>query len=355
MAPQPIRIGLIGAGGNMKSRHIPGFLKIKGVKLAAVANRSYSSGKKIADEFGVEKVCRDWVEIFEDETIDAVCIGTWPYMHETLSVGALDHGKHVLCEARMAMNSAEAHRMLKASMGYPRLVAQIVPSPRTFSIDQTIMEMMGQGYIGDLISVDARVNTGSKFPKIDSPMHWRFSRDFSGNNIMAMGILYEAMMRWVGTAKTVQALGQSVVKYRIRKNKCRVPMTIPDHVECICEMEQGGIMRYSVSSVLGHSPMSIECHIFGTEGTISVLEKHGGKLEVFAGKRKDKKLKRVDIPKKRQGFWRVEEEFINAIRGKEEIKLTDFTTATKYMEWTDAVTMSIRRGEKIYLPLGDQD
>ena len=58
MAPQPIRIGLIGAGGNMKSRHIPGFLKIKGVKLAAVANRSYSSGKKIADEFGVENGLR---------------------------------------------------------------------------------------------------------------------------------------------------------------------------------------------------------------------------------------------------------------------------------------------------------
>ena len=91
----------------------------------------------------------------------------------------------------MAMNSAEAHRMLKVSMDYPRQVAQIVPSPRTFAIDRTIIEMMGKGYIGDLISVDARVNTGSAFPKNDSPMHWRFSREFSGNNIMAMILLPE--------------------------------------------------------------------------------------------------------------------------------------------------------------------
>tara|TARA_B100001093_G_C26748605_1_gene980037 strand:+ start:148 stop:1215 length:1068 start_codon:yes stop_codon:yes gene_type:complete len=355
MAIKPIRVGLIGAGGNMKSRHIPGFQNINGVSLAAVSNRSYASGKKIADEFGIQKACHDWMEIIEDETIDAVCIGTWPYMHETLTVSALDHGKHVLCEARMAMNSAEAHRMLKVSMEYPRQVAQIVPSPRTFAIDRTIIEMMGKGYIGDLISVDARVNTGSAFPKNDSPMHWRFSREFSGNNIMAMGILYEAMMRWVGTAKSVQALGQSVIKHRVGPDKSRLQMTIPDHVDCICEMEQGGTMRYSISSVLGHSPMSIECHIFGTEGTISVLEKHGGKLEVYAGKRKDKNIKRVNIPKSKQGFWRVEEEFINAIRGKEEVKLTDLTTATKYMEWTDAVTLSMRRGEKIYLPLADRD
>jgi len=255
----------------------------------------------------------------------------------------------------MAMNSAEAHRMLKASMDYPRQVAQIVPSPRTFAIDRTIMDMMGAGYIGDLVAVDARVTTGSGFPKYGSPMHWRYERDFSGNNIMAMGILYEAMMRWVGTAKSVQALGQSVVKHRVGADGSRVQMTIPDHVDCICEMEQGGIMRYSISSALGHTPKSIDCQIFGTEGTISVQEEHGGSLEVFAGKRDDKGLKPVRIAKAKKGFWRVEEEFINAIRGKEEVKFTDFTTATRYMEWTDAVTLSIRRGEKVYLPLADRD
>ena len=355
MALKPIRVGLIGAGGNMRNRHIPGFKKQKGVVLAAVANRSKASGKKIADAFGVEKVCGDWLEILEDETIDAVCIGTWPNMHETLAVGALDHGKHVLCEARMAMNSAEAHRMLKASMDYPRQIAQIVPSPRTFAIDRTVMGLMGKGAIGDLVHADARVYTGSNFPKYDSPMHWRYEREFSGNNIMAMGILYEAMMRWVGTAKSVQALGQSVIKHRKGADGSRVQMTIPDFVDCICEMEQGGTMRYSIASTLGHTPMSIDVHIYGTDGTIAVQEKHGGKLEVYLGTRKDKGLRRVNIPKSKQGYWRVEEEFINAIRGKEQVKLTDFTTATKYMEWTDAITLSMRRGEKVYLPLADRD
>ena len=53
-----------------------------------------------------------WEELLEDESLDAVCIGTWPYMHRTLTTAALAAGKHVLCEARMAMSASEAHEML---------------------------------------------------------------------------------------------------------------------------------------------------------------------------------------------------------------------------------------------------
>ena len=86
--------------------------------------------------------------------------------------------------------------MLRVSRLYPKLTAQIVPAPRTLAFDQTIVEMIGSGYIGELIAIDARMTPGSDFPKYDSPMHWRFDRDMSGNNIMAMGIWYECMMRW---------------------------------------------------------------------------------------------------------------------------------------------------------------
>jgi hypothetical protein len=43
----------------------------------------------------------NWRDIIEDDSIDAVVIGTWPYMHHTLVIEALQAGKHVLTEARM--------------------------------------------------------------------------------------------------------------------------------------------------------------------------------------------------------------------------------------------------------------
>ena len=255
LSNKTIRVGLIGAGGNTRSRHIPGLKEQKGVELAAVANRTVASSRRIADKFGVAKVCGHWREILEDASIHAVCIGTWPYMHAPLTIAALEAGKHVMCEARMALNSGEGHRMLDASRRHAHLVAQIVPSPMTLAFDRTIGDMIGSGYIGDLISLDARVAAGSDFPNYDAPYHWRHDRILSGNNIMSMGIWYEGLMRWVGPMKTVHAVGQSVVAHRRDKQGRRRPSSIPDHVDITGEMEQGGQMRLNVTTVAGSQPV----------------------------------------------------------------------------------------------------
>ncbi|MBL4720134.1 MAG: Gfo/Idh/MocA family oxidoreductase [Alphaproteobacteria bacterium] len=351
MSESTIRLGLIGAGGNTRDRHIPGFAKQSNVEIVAVANRSVESGQKVADQFNIPNVASNWTEIIDDESIDAVCIGTWPYMHAPLTIAALEAGKHVLCEARMALNVDEAREMLLVSRLHPTQIAQIVPAPHTLKFDQTIMEMIGGGYIGDLITLDARVAPGSNFPNSDSPLHWRMNRDFSGNNIMGMGIWYEAMMRWIGQAATVSATGQSVVPYRLDESGHRVSMTISDHVDITSRMEQGGQMRFCFSSVLGHTANIAEVHIFGTEGTIYLQQNRAGEWSLSAGKRGEDGLSAVEIDPAKAGGWRVEEEFINAIRGKEEVTHTNFETGVKYMEWTDAVTMSLRQGEVVKLPL----
>ena len=44
-----IRVGLIGAGGNVRNRHIPGFHKAKGVEIMGVVNRSLESTRRVAE------------------------------------------------------------------------------------------------------------------------------------------------------------------------------------------------------------------------------------------------------------------------------------------------------------------
>ena len=352
MSAETIRIGIIGAGANTRKHHIPELMKQPGVELLTVANRSRASGERVAKEFGIRDVAADWAEVIDDDRIDAVCIGTWPYMHAPITIAALEAGKHVLCEARMAMNAREAHAMLEASRQRPHLAAQIVPAPHTLVFDRTIAEMVGGGHVGDLISLDAHIAAGSQFPQWNSAVHWRHDRDLSGSNAMSLGIWYEAIMRWIGPARTVYAMGQTVVKHRPSDDGRRVAMTIPDHVDILCRMEQGGHMRLTVSTVIGHAP-SVVVSIYGTEGTIRLSEgEHTSvDLELWAGRRQDDELHRVEIDPKKRGSWRVEEEFVNAIRGKESVTHTDFVTGVKYMEWTDAVARSSRTGTTVHLPL----
>src|SRR3954453_6689081 len=110
-----LRIGLVGAGANTRSRHIPGPRAVPDVALAAVCNRRPESTAAVAREFGIPRTFERWQDLVASDDIDAVVIGTWPYLHCPIPLAALDAGKHVLTEARLALNAEEAHRMLAAS------------------------------------------------------------------------------------------------------------------------------------------------------------------------------------------------------------------------------------------------
>jgi predicted dehydrogenase len=45
--------------------------------------------------------------------------------------------------------------------------------------------------------------------------------------------------------------------------------------------------------------------------------------------------------------WRVEEEFVNAIRGREKVTHTNLEDGVRYMEFTDAVTKSAQTGQAV--------
>lgn len=63
------------------------------------------------------------------------------------------------------------------------------------------------------------------------------------------------------------------------------------------------------------------------------------------------KSEEVVIPADARGQWRVEEEFVNAIRGREKVCRTDFTKGFHYMEFTEAVARSLQSRAAVHLPL----
>ncbi|MGZ5146565.1 MAG: Gfo/Idh/MocA family protein, partial [Burkholderiales bacterium] len=270
--PDTIRIGVVGAGANTRLHHIPKLKKIDGVEIASVANRSRASSQRVAQEFGIPRVQDNWQDLVNDPGIDAVVIGTWPYMHCPITLAALAAGKHVLTEARLAMNAAEARQMLSASRARPNLVTQVVPGPTTFAADPMVMQLLADGYIGELQSIDLRVPSG--FLNRDAPMHWRMDRDYSGVNIMSMGIWYECISRWVGPATAVMARTRTALPYRIDKERGeRRAVTVPDHVEVLADLANGAIARLHWSSVAGFMP-GPEVSLYGSEGTLR-LEQRG--------------------------------------------------------------------------------
>ena len=345
MANGDVRVGLIGAGHNTQARHIPGFQKVSGVEISAVANRSRESGRRVADQFNIPAVYDNWRELLEDESIDAVCIGTWPNMHCPITLAALEAGKHVLCEARMAMSAQEAWDMLNVSRAHPHLVAQIVPSPLTFRVDNLLQQMISDGYLGDLLAVEVQA-LSPDFVETDGALHWRHDRDISGFNVLNMGIWYEAIIRWAGRAARVMAMTSVNVPYRRDENGQMTAVTVPDHVDVLCQMTNGAQAHMRFSAATGLSPGN-EVWLYGSEGTIRLDHQ----LNVFGGRRGDQQLSEIPNPEEKRAYWRVEEEFIGAIRGQEKVSRTPFDVGVHYMEFTEAVTRSAQTGQAVFLPL----
>lgn len=342
MTTQSLRVGVIGAGANTRTKHIPGLQAIDGVEVVKVCNRSQESGQRVADELSIPQVVTDWRDVIHDTTIDAIVIGTWPYMHKMLTIAALEADKHVMCEARMAMNAAEAREMYEVARRRPHLTAQIVPSPFSLRVDKTIQRLLAEGWLGDVLAVEVRA--GNDFVEQNgAPLHWRHDKDLSGQNIMSMGIWYEALMRWVGVATRVTATGKTFVNTRTDWEGRRVGVRIPDHIDILADLACGAQAHIQVSSVTGLAgPPSAT--LYGSKGTLRFTEN-----KLYGGKRGDSGLSEIEIPPSEAGAWRVEEEFVNAIRGLEPITHTDFLTGVKYMEFTEAVNISLAEGRGVAL------
>ncbi|HEY4301379.1 MAG TPA: Gfo/Idh/MocA family oxidoreductase [Candidatus Didemnitutus sp.] len=327
-----LRIGLIGAGGNTRLQHLPGFQAIPGVEVVVVSNRTRESAEKVAREFNIPRVAASWQEVVESTDVDAVCIGTWPNMHAKITVAALRTGKHVLCEARMARNLAEAELMLAESNLHTALVAQLVPAPMSLPFDETIAEIVASGVLGPLREVHVACTHGT-LAEAAVPASWRQDHNLSGKNTLYLGIYYEMVLRWVGQDVSSLVADASIfTKQRNDREGRAIPVSIPDSVSVLGRYNDESRFVATFTGVETTAPRS-EIRLNGTKGGLrldlakgELWRSEGGKPEV-----------QVEIDSARRGAWRVEADFVASIRDRKPVTLTNFSTGVRYMRFTEAV------------------
>ncbi len=112
-----VKIGFIGCGAIANKKHMQALSKIDGVEIVAFCDIIPERAEASAKEFGTpnSKTYTDYKELLKDESIEVVHICTPNKSHSFITVDALEAGKHVMCEKPMAINSAEAQKMLDAA------------------------------------------------------------------------------------------------------------------------------------------------------------------------------------------------------------------------------------------------
>ena len=150
-------------------------------------------------------------------------------------------------------------------------------------------------------------------------------------------------MRWVGPATSVMTMTKTATPRRKDETGALQDVKVPDHVDILARLGGGGVAHLRFSAITAFAPPA-EAWIYGSDGTLRI-EPEAKRLS--GGRRGDKTLAEITIPAAQRIGWRVEEEFVNAIRGQEKVTRTSFADGVLYMEFTEAVAKSAATGQAV--------
>jgi predicted dehydrogenase len=130
-------------------QHANAYAKLPGVELAAIAGLEAPVRTELAERHGVEHHVERWEELLSDDSLDVVSVAVPTFLHEPITVAALERGLHVLSEKPMARSVEEAARMVEAARAAGR-VLDVAFNHRQRGDIQTLKRIVDAGRLGDL-------------------------------------------------------------------------------------------------------------------------------------------------------------------------------------------------------------
>lgn len=328
-----LRLGLVGAGSIVRQRHLPNLEKIPDLEIVAVSNSTYESSKRFCDQHLPHATpIKNWADLIALPDLDVIWIGTPPHLHATIAISALEANRHVFCQARMSMNLQEAEEMLTAARRSPHLVTMLCPPPHGMRGDLAVRKCLAKGDVGRPHHIRLQ-SLSNQYLDPEPPAHWRQRKELSGLNVLTLGIYAEVLQRWLGPIRRVFA--RATTLHPIRDG---YPVEIPDQLIVLCEFENGaqGTMEFSGIAALA-PPDRLE--IYGDHGTLTYNFQTD---EIHRAELSDPQLQPVPITPELETPWRVEEDFILAVRSPASLRpRPTFEDGVAYMRVVQAVADSL--------------
>jgi predicted dehydrogenase len=211
----------------------------------------------------------DWRKIIDRKDVDAVFIGTPPYLHSEMAIAALQAGKHVYCEKPIGVNPAQVRALVTAAKASKKV---FVPGQQLRSLRQVgeAVRKIHEGVIGEVIMVKAQREASSDLPHDGSSGDWYFDVSKSGGYLIEQSVHNLDLCNWVIGAHPVRACGFGATQLYKNDPPGR---TIFDCGSLTYDYPKGVKMSFT-QSVFHPASMpngNQYIYVFGTKGAVDLM------------------------------------------------------------------------------------
>jgi predicted dehydrogenase len=146
-----IRWGIAATGGIARAMTAT-LATLPDATVIAVGSRSLERATAFAAEHGIPRPYGSHEELVADPDVEIVYIASPISAHESMTIAALDAGKHVLCEKAFAVNTGQAQRMAEAARRNRRFLMEAMWTWFLPPIVE-VRELVHSGAIGRITSI----------------------------------------------------------------------------------------------------------------------------------------------------------------------------------------------------------
>ncbi|MCC7485820.1 MAG: Gfo/Idh/MocA family oxidoreductase [Burkholderiales bacterium] len=301
-ASNPLRVGLIGAGGRWGPRaHVPALQGIPEAEIHAVCTAHADTARAAAEKYGVRHAYGEVGALCADPQVEAALVAVRVPAHYELSKAALEAGKHVYCEWPLGANTKEAEE-IAALARKMKLCTMVGLQRRASPAYLYLRELVKEGYVGQVLSVNMQL-MGSGVLARTSDRTWQRDVTLGANTLtITFGHAIDALCMVAGEITEVSAVvATQVPRWFETDTKRYVDVTSPDNILIAGRLENGAV----VNAYVGVQPFHGSGHrleIYGKDGTLAMIG--GGEAgdeanrRIVGAKKDDKSLQDLPVPER---------------------------------------------------------
>ena len=189
-----VRWGVLGTAGIARGQVIPAIQGSSNGHVAAVAGRDLGQTKQFANDIGIPRALNGYQALLDDPEIDAIYIPLPNSLHGEWAMRAAEAGKPVLCEKPLAMDAAEAQRIVDV------FAARKLPLMEGFMYrfhpqNVRVKALIASGAIGEVREVRAHLSVDLMSPA--DPKNVRFNPELGGGARLDMGCYSVSIVRGI--------------------------------------------------------------------------------------------------------------------------------------------------------------